>query len=58
MTFEQGIHLWDMAAGIILVREAGGRVTQLDGSPCALTETDVLATNGYVHEAALKALNR
>lgn len=56
--YEAGIHLWDMAAGIILVREAGGRVTQLDGSPCALTETDVLATNGYVHEAALKALNR
>ena len=52
-----GIHLWDMAAGILLVREAGGRVTQLDGSPCVLTETDVLATNGHVHEAAVKALN-
>ena len=55
--YEAGIHLWDMAAGIILVREAGGQVTQLDGSPCALTETDVLATNGHVHEAAVKALN-
>lgn len=55
--YEAGIHLWDMAAGIILVREAGGEVTQLDGSPCALTETDVLATNGQVHQAALRALN-
>lgn len=55
--YEAGIHLWDMAAGIILVREAGGTVTQLDGSPCALTETDVLATNGNVHDAAVKALN-
>ena len=55
--YEAGIHLWDMAAGIILVREAGGQVTQLDGTPCALTETDVLATNGHVHEAAVKALN-
>ena len=56
--YEAGIHLWDMAAGIILVREAGGKVSQLDGSPCALTETDVIATNGNVHEAAVKALNR
>ena len=55
--YEAGIHLWDMAAGIILVREAGGTVTQLDGSPCALTETDVLATNGHIHDAAVKALN-
>ena len=55
--YEAGIHLWDMAAGIILVREAGGTVTQLDGSPCALTETDVLATNGNVHEAAVRTLN-
>ncbi len=54
--YEAGIHLWDMAAGILLVREAGGMVTQLDGSPCELTETDVLATNGHVHEEALKAL--
>lgn len=56
--YEAGIHLWDMAAGIILVREAGGQVSQLDGSPCTLTETDVLATNGYVHETAVKTLNR
>ena len=55
--YEAGIHLWDMAAGILLVREAGGTVTQLDGSPCALTETDVLATNGHIHEAAVRALN-
>ena len=55
--YEAGIHLWDMAAGILLVWEAGGQVSQLDGSPCALTETDVIATNGHVHEAAVKALN-
>ncbi len=55
--YEAGIHLWDMAAGILLVREAGGKVSRLDGSPCVLTETDVLATNGHVHEAAVEALN-
>ena len=45
-------------AGILLVREAGGEVTRLDGSPCALTQTDILATNGKVHAAALRALKQ
>ena len=56
--YEAGIHLWDMAAGILLVREAGGRAARLDGSPCALTQTDVIATNGFVHAAAVQALNK
>lgn len=55
--YEAGIHLWDMAAGILLVREAGGTVTRLDGSPCTLTQMDILATNGRVHGAAVRALN-
>ncbi len=55
--FETGIHLWDMAAGIILVREAGGTTTQINGEPSALTSLDILATNGTIHEAALKVLN-
>ena len=33
VTFEQGIHLWDMAAGLLLIEEAGGVVRALDGSP-------------------------
>lgn len=42
---------WDMAAGVLLVREAGGRVTQLQGTPFELNLPDLLATNGTaVHE--------
>ena len=55
--YEAGIHMWDMAAGILLVREVGGKVTRLDGSPCTLIQTDILATNGCVHAAAVRALN-
>ena len=55
--YEAGIHLWDIAAGIILVREAGGQVSRIDGSPCTLVQTDVLATNGRIHDAALEALS-
>ena len=55
--YEAGIHLWDMAAGILLVREAGGKVSRMDGSPCTLTQTDVIASNGRVHASAVQALN-
>jgi len=41
---------WDMAAGMLLVREAGGAVTATDGSPFALTGRSILASNGRIHE--------
>ena len=55
--YEAGIHLWDMAAGIILVREAGGATSQINGDISALTSLDVLATNGLIHDETLKVLN-
>ena len=48
--YEDGLKPWDMAAGSLLVREAGGRVTGMDGSPLDLGEA-VLASNGRLHEA-------
>lgn len=54
--YQSGIHLWDMAAAIIIILEAGGKVSQIDGQPSALTSFDVLATNGHIHEEALKVL--
>jgi myo-inositol-1(or 4)-monophosphatase len=41
---------WDVAAGTLLVREAGGAVTRIDGSPSALDAHSILATNGRIHE--------
>ena len=46
-----------MAAGIILVREAGGATSQINGDISALTSLDVLATNGLIHEETLGILN-
>ena len=55
--------IWDQAAGSIVVEEAGGRVTDLDGTPLDFSHgttlaqnRGVLATNGHVHDAALEAL--
>ncbi|MDR3636565.1 MAG: inositol monophosphatase family protein [Isosphaeraceae bacterium] len=47
---------WDAAAGVVLVREAGGVVTGLSGGPYDLYGEEILATNGHVHTEALAAL--
>jgi myo-inositol-1(or 4)-monophosphatase len=41
---------WDMAAGMLLVREAGGAVTAVDGSPFEVSGRSILATNGRIHD--------
>jgi myo-inositol-1(or 4)-monophosphatase len=49
--WEYGFKSWDMAAGVILVREAGGIVTRIDGGEDPLKDpTSILATNGEIHE--------
>jgi len=50
------IHPWDVAAGVVLVREAGGDVTDLSGSPYDLYGPEILATNRAVHGEASEAL--
>jgi myo-inositol-1(or 4)-monophosphatase len=47
---------WDMAAGAIIVREAGGRVTALDGDKFELGRPEILATNGTPLHGTLSAL--
>ncbi len=50
--FEAGIAPWDVAAGIVLVREGGGRVTTLGGAKRGmLFGGQILATNGHLHQA-------
>ena len=50
--WEQGLKRWDIAAGIVLVREAGGVVTRFDGSPLDLADGEILATTPALHEPA------
>jgi len=47
--FELKLKPWDVAAGLVIVREAGGIVTGLDGSAFALDEGDTLAANPALH---------
>lgn len=48
--WEFGLKKWDTAAGVLLVEEAGGRVSDFDGAPYALGGPVLLASNGKVHE--------
>lgn len=47
---------WDVAVAGLLVTEAGGKVTRLDGGPFSIEGPDVLFSNGHLHEELLKVL--
>ena len=49
---------WDVAAGSLLVAEAGGRVTNHAGLPYSVYDHRILASNGSIHEEMLRLLNR
>lgn len=48
--WEHGLHLWDLAAGALLVSESGGKVTDMSGAPLTLATRDLIATNGLIHD--------
>ncbi len=47
---------WDIAAGALLIQEAGGRVTGMDGQPIDLRGARIVASNGHVHQAMLEVI--
>jgi myo-inositol-1(or 4)-monophosphatase len=47
--WEFNLNAWDTAAGILIVEEAGGKVTGFGGEELAIADRDVVATNGFVH---------
>lgn len=49
-------HAWDVAPGILLVREAGGTVTDLTGRPWTLKSREHLASNGRIHAKLLRLI--
>ena len=48
--WEFGLNSWDTAAGVLLIEEAGGRVTSLSGDDYQLGGPDILVSNGRIHE--------
>ncbi len=54
--WEESLRPWDTLAGALIVEEAGGRVTGIDGAPWAAAEGHILASNGALHEEMLQIL--
>ena len=56
--WEAGLKPWDMAAGWLVVLEAGGRVTEYDGSPIRLDSPTLIASNGSpkIHEGIMRTI--
>jgi myo-inositol-1(or 4)-monophosphatase len=52
--WEFNLNPWDTAAGVLIVEEAGGKVTRFDGSPFEIDSRETVASNGLIHEALLK----
>jgi len=49
--WEFNLNPWDTAAGVLIVEEAGGKVSRFDGSPFRIDSSETLASNGLVHDA-------
>lgn len=56
--WEMKLGPWDLAAGSLMVAEAGGRVTDFEGRPLGLDGRRVLASNSRIHRAMLKILRK
>lgn len=54
--WERNLSSWDVCAGTVLVREAGGTVTDYDGNPFRLDGQEILASNGKIHRPMMKLM--
>lgn len=56
--WELNLKPWDMAAGALIIEEAGGKVTSFDGSRFDLYGTSILASNSLIHEHMMAILSK
>jgi len=54
--WEDGLNAWDIAAGMLLIKEAGGQVTDFVGAPLNIYTPKVLASNGLIHDKMMQVL--
>jgi myo-inositol-1(or 4)-monophosphatase len=56
--YEHKLEAWDSAAGYLIVKEAGGTVTDMQGNPFSIYQHRILATNGKIHDEMLDVINQ
>jgi len=55
--WEEGLNPWDVAAGVLMVNEAGGKVTNYDGTPLSIYKPPICASNNAIHAEMLAVLS-
>jgi len=55
--WERNLSPWDVAAGSLIVEEAGGKVTDFQGNPFTVQSKQIVASNGVIHDAILRAIS-
>jgi myo-inositol-1(or 4)-monophosphatase len=55
--WEMDLHPWDTAAGLVILEEAGGRVTDFSGGPFSIYGKQILASNAKIHDEMMAVLN-
>ena len=55
--WERGLNPWDVCAGLLLVKEAGGKISDFSGKSINIDSNQFLATNGAIHDEMLKVIN-
>jgi myo-inositol-1(or 4)-monophosphatase len=56
--FEKPVNAWDIGAGAIILLEAGGKLTSLEGGPFRLYDREVTATNGKIHDELVSVIRK
>jgi myo-inositol-1(or 4)-monophosphatase len=56
--FKTAFNYWDFAAGILLIEEAGGKVTDVDGDRISKDSPNIIASNGILHKAAVELVRK
>jgi myo-inositol-1(or 4)-monophosphatase len=56
--WEMDLHPWDTASGVVILEEAGGRVTDFSGNPFSIYQNELLASNGKIHEEMMAVLRK
>ena len=55
--WQRNLKIWDISSGVLLVREAGGKVTQPNGDKWTIENSDILVSNNFIHNQFLEELN-
>ena len=54
--YEYGLNPWDVAAGVLILREAGGKITDFSGGNSYIFEEEIVCSNGFIHDTFVEAI--